>query len=260
MDSGHYLPYAVLGRLNASGASDDSFQKEGHIYIRYLAGTSVLLTRVAGHLIIDGQIIVAGHIQYTGAPARGYLSRYDLNGKLDTTFGDSTETDGFVLTPALGEISGLGQIKAFVRHGSTLLLTGNAGENVREQGVMAAFTLDGAVDQSFNQGELLYADLPGLPPSKKVLWLDAASSEGGILALGHIDEPEAGNFVIARYLSSGVLDARFGAGKGWILSAPDVELKALVVQRRAGGLPNRILVTGVVGKGEYAVVMAFLDV
>jgi hypothetical protein len=62
------------------------------------------------------------------------------------------------------------------------------------------------------------------------------------------------------YLASGVLDTRFGAGQGWVVSPLGVELKALVTLRREGGLPNRILVTGVVAKGEYAVVIAFTDV
>lgn len=254
MDSGIYLAYAVLGRLKTDGTSDESFQKEGHVYIRYLTGKSVLITSVKCHIILNGGIIVAGYIVNDDAPVRGYLSRYDLNGKVDTAFGGSAQTDGFVLTPPLGEIRSDGDIAALVQHESTLILVGNASG----QGVMAAYTLDGAVDQTFNLGNLLYADLPG--SKRTVTWLDAASSDGGILALGYIGVPELGEFVIARYLASGVLDTRFGSGQGWVFSTLGVQLKALVVQRREGGLPNRILVTGVVVKGEYAVVMAFTDV
>lgn len=244
--------YSVLGRLATDGLSDGSFQKGGHVYIS-LPEEFVRITMIQRHLVVEGQVIVAGHVLVDSGPNKGFLRRYDLNGNVDTTFGDSTLSDGFVFALPVDDARPV-ITKTLVRHESTLLLVGNS----NGQGVIAAFTLNGDVDQSFNQGELLSADLPG--SNGTVTWLDAASSDGGILALGHIDEPEAGNFVIARYLSSGVLDARFGAGKGWILSAPDVELKALVVQRRAGGLPNRILVTGVVGKGEYAVVMAFLDI
>jgi uncharacterized delta-60 repeat protein len=252
-DSGAYLAYSVLGRRESNGAEDTSFQKKGHIYIRYVAEQSALITWVRGHLVEDEKIIVAGSITYDDAPARGYLSRYDMSGKLDTAFGGGTQKDGFVLTPPLGEKTG-GNIANILRHESTLLLVGNTDE----KGVIAGFRLDGTVDQSFNRGELLYADLPG--SKANVNWLDAASSDGGFIAMGYIGPAELGNFVIARYLTSGALDTRFGDGQGWVFSTLGVELKAILVQRRAGGLPNRILVTGVVTKGEYAVVMAFIDV
>jgi hypothetical protein len=180
------------------------------------------------------------------------LRCYDLNGNVDTAFGDSTLSDGFVFALPVDDVRHV-MTKTLIRHESTLLLVGNS----EGQGVMAAFMLNGHIDRTFNNGELLSANLPG--SSGKVTWVDAASSDGGILALGHIGGPEAGQFVLARYLASGVLDTRFGAGKGWVPATPGIELKSLVIQRR-DGLPNRILVTGVVIDGEHAVVMAFMDV
>ncbi len=88
--NGQYSVFA-LARFNTNGALDTTFDTDGVVTTSFLAGDGAASSvAIQG----DGKIVVAGSIWYDGSYANFVITRYLINGALDSTF----DSDGIVLT------------------------------------------------------------------------------------------------------------------------------------------------------------------
>ncbi|MFW8626887.1 delta-60 repeat domain-containing protein [Deinococcus sp. ME38] len=192
----------ALARYTASGALDATFGTGGKVITDFAGSGDV---GFALSLDAQGRILVAGST-YTGTQGWNFaLARYTASGTLDPTFG----TGGKVTTDFAGSLD-FGFALSLDAQGRILVAgytyTGTQGNNF----ALARYTASGALDPAFGTGGKVTTDFAGSNDGGFALSLDA---QGRILVAGYADTGTQGNnFALARYTTSGALDATFGTG------------------------------------------------
>jgi uncharacterized delta-60 repeat protein len=199
-----------VARLKPDGTLDRSFGGDGQVATGF-DGSRAIAYAVA--IQRNGKIVVAG----TNFPGCGgndshfALARYQRDGSLDPTFGDS----GRVIT----EVGGLCVADTFI---SALAIQNNGkivavGSSSGAAFVLARYDSQGALDPTFGGDGLVATAFPdnlGLEANDVAL-----GSDGTILAAGWAAYETAGGFAdrfaLARYLSDGTLDTTF-SGDGMV--------------------------------------------
>src|SRR5439155_102331 len=129
------------------------------------------------------------------------LVRYNTDGSLDSTFGDSGRVrDSF---PGLGDITGLA-----AQADGKIVVAGYSYQGVTRCGVFVArYNADGTLDASFDGDGCLTTDFGSCDVAQSV----AVQADGKIVAAGYsYQEGSTGiDFALARYDSSGALDTSF---------------------------------------------------
>ncbi len=143
----------------------------------------------------DGKLVAAGD-RRLNSPSRS--SAIGADGTLDPSFGDG----GTVVTTA-ARGSGL----AIQRDRKLVTVGTGRGRSGRNVFVLARFLEDGSFDASFGRGGKLLTAFPF--PRKAVANAVVARADGKIVVAGRIGGRDFG---LARYTSSGRLDASFGTG------------------------------------------------
>ena len=140
----------------------------------------------------DGNIITAGTATQDFA-----LARYLTNGSLDTSFG----VDGIVTT-SIGFNS---SINALALQPDTAIIAAGTTISAEDVGsfTLARYLSDGSLDASFGTGGIVTTSI-----GNAAIFAVALQVDGKIVAIG----TDSNNFVLARYLSNGSLDASFGTG------------------------------------------------
>lgn len=196
---------SVLVRLNSNGELDTSFGDNNTGYVEVESqGNTILLRSV---VIQDGKIIVGG----ATTSDQLVLARYDMEGKIDTQFGDN----GFAFFAATAGFSfSFGQL--IVQTDDKLVFAGRRVEGgLRVIGMVMRFTADGRPDELWNGG------LPVLTYAGPLLrWTSLAQQlDGKLVVVGYTDntrdEPFARDVIACRLLPNGVHDTSFG-GTGWV--------------------------------------------
>ena len=168
----------ALARYNPDGSLDTSFGGGGTVFTDF--GGIEVAADIA--LQADGKIVVAGG---------GGLVRYNAYGTLDTSFGFGGRVVSEFPPSAL----------AIQPDGKIVAALGRSGDLP-----VARYLSDGRPDPAFAPS----AALPGLLPVDigGIASDLALQANGKILVLGNT--AAGGDFVIARFLPSGIVDARFG--------------------------------------------------
>jgi uncharacterized delta-60 repeat protein len=189
----------ALARYNSDGSLDSSFGSSGLVTTDFPGFGTVVGRSVA--VQADGRILVAGNtymVYQMDAGARFALARYNSDGSLDTSFGDSG-----VLTTAFPGFSGAVGYGVAVQPDGRIVVAGLV--STGNQGVfgLARYTPDGSLDSSFGTGGLVTTAFGGYSGAYSV----ALQADGRIVAAG-----DAGYiFALARYNSDGSLDSSFGS-------------------------------------------------
>ena len=167
----------------------------------YVSLSEVLHVRSSFNDIVihDGKITVCG---WAGSGA--LLARLNIDGSFDKSFADTgcrlLEGPSFVF-----------KALAVLPDGRTVA-TGYGFPD--RHGLLAAYTPEGQIDRTFNQGAAVYENFDN---SAAVLFLGMGFKDGKIIASGrYIRSAQSFDFVAARYLSNGKRDTTFGNGKGWV--------------------------------------------
>ena len=144
----------------------------------------------------DGNIITAGTANDSFA-----LARFTITGALDTSFG----VDGIVITPIDTTTS---FINALAIQPDTAIVAAGAIISLEDVGsfALARYLSDGSLDASFGTGGIVTTSVGSSPST--AIYAVALQVDGKIVAIG----TDNSNFVLARYLVNGSLDASFGAG------------------------------------------------
>ncbi|MBE2283891.1 MAG: cadherin-like beta sandwich domain-containing protein [Prosthecobacter sp.] len=178
--------YAVLLRRNTDGSASFS-----HL------GTSVTQSVYSLGVCVDagGKLCVVG-----AESGNAVLLRYTTSGVLDATF----DTDGKVVTD-FGGVSDEA-IGVAVQGDGKIVVCGTNGADF----IIARYLSTGALDTTFGIAGKVTTDFGGSETANNIIVL----SDGKILVSGDCEPGGTSGFVVARYLTNGMLDSTFGtAGK-----------------------------------------------
>jgi len=192
-----------VARYNADGSLDESFGSGGAVTTAVSGSGSVAKALV---LQPDGKIVVGGDSS-DGLETLFTLVRYDANGSLDSTFGNSG-----VVTTQVGTGNSSVDSLALQSDGK-IVADGDAVDNSLAVPGLARYNADGSLDTTFGSGGIVTTPVFG-----------ANGVTGGPLAL----QPDGKIVTVAtwpgtvgadwfpeRYLSDGSLDPSFHAGEGF---------------------------------------------
>lgn len=227
----------LLIRLNADGSLDDQFNGRGFVVVRHL-----LMNTWLGSLTVqrDGRILAGGSINF---PEEGLLARYHADGRLD----DSFAVDGFMTFKSRERGA---QISQIIQHDNGDLHCFGSGRDPMHC-LSLKLHSNGRPDHHCNEGQAQHLEI-GHSGSQ---WTAAqAQADGRVVAVGATIGGVEADFILARYLPSGLLDRSFATGMGWVRTRLGRSLDtatSLAVQD-----DGRIVVGGYSLDGRYRAVVA----
>ena len=212
----------ALVRYKQDGSLDYSFGNAGKVITNIGPGSVILSLKIQ----TDGKIVGAGWTMPTSNQYAFALARYNPDGSLDISFGDS----GKVIT-SFGMGLNYGRALAIQPDGK-LLVTGEYGGWPCDYSI-ARYNTNGSLDNSFGNGGIVITNMgPGLNLPKAI----TVQNDNKIIVVGHA-EPNMG---IVRYNMDGTLDSTFGTGgKVFTSLGTDSYQTAVIMQP-----DNKILVAG----------------
>jgi uncharacterized delta-60 repeat protein len=213
----------AVARLDANGALDKSFGKDGIASVNVAPNGKVV--EIARAVIVQstGKIVIAGPIEHdtaaTGDAAKDTdiaVARFDTSGKLDSAFGkDGVATidlgtgKAISATAFVGDNTwGLGNLAGdkIVLFGSKLADGANRND---ADFVVVGLTSTGALDSGFGAGGKVVVDMNGSGDNPRHLLVQA---DGKIMATGYSNIEGVVSPVLIRLNPNGVLDSAFGRG------------------------------------------------
>jgi uncharacterized delta-60 repeat protein len=195
----------LVARYTAEGTLDPTFGGDGMVSTSFEAKGGDVAVAVA---VLPGGKILAAGIAHTSCSCERYaVARYDLNGRLDRTFG--TNGKATLHFKGGGEPSSM----AVAPDGAIVLAGGSVPDVDKFQ--VARFTADGAVDTTFGGGDGKVTTNTG--QGEEAATGIAVEHDGAIVVVGYTDLPHEGGetfgpskFALVRYAADGALDTSFG--------------------------------------------------
>jgi uncharacterized delta-60 repeat protein len=177
----------AVARYLPNGKLDATFDSDGKLRTNFGFNETASAVAIDG----SGRIVVAGYAN-TGSKDEIFVSRYDTDGTLDSSF----DLDGKVRL-AIGSASAYVYSMTIDASGR-IVLAGETSNNF----LLVRLNDDGTLDETFDGDGIAITDFGGSDFANSVTF-DGA---GGIVAAGHTTNA----FAVARYKSDGSLDAAFG--------------------------------------------------
>lgn len=183
-------------RLMPNGAPDFSFGDSGLVVTPFFTGRGSYAISV--EIQNDGKILVGGSAYRDIYPMSFALVRYNVNGSLDTSFGNN----GQVLTNVnYGPFESI--LDLIVLNDNRIIAVGRT--DLFGPSAIVAYQSNGALDSSFgNNG------LSGLTGGSTPIYAVKPSSDGGFITLRGAEETQNMDFGVEKYKSTGRLDSTFG--------------------------------------------------
>jgi uncharacterized delta-60 repeat protein len=236
----------LLAKYKSNGQLDISFGG-GKGWIVDIIGNSnnTLGTSIA--LDSNGKIVITGGAYDERGSSRPFVARYNVDGSLDTTFGENS-TGYNVVTTTGGSISG----RSIIIDDNTGKITiSSVNSVVIEFTYIIRFTDSGLLDTSFGKG-IGYIDITDIIQDGTDLGKNMIlDKNNNLLITGAFFTDLDFNLNLARFKNDGRLDTTFGENGGYtITSIPNYLLStgiSLVIDSS-----NRIIVLGIVAPSlEY---------
>lgn len=191
----------ALARYNTNGSLDNTFGTGGTVTTNLgcanASGSSFAIQS-------DGKIVVGG---YCGIfPNYDFaLTRYNMNGTLDNTFGNS----GIVITPILS--AGDQGMAVAIQNDGKILLGGSTDNGSNGDLALARYNTNGSLDVTFDTDGIVTT---ATGKANDIIRAVAIQSDGRIVVAGYsyTSKSYSYDFIIARYNSNGSLDNTFGTG------------------------------------------------
>lgn len=209
----------ALARYNADGSLDTSFGSGGWVVTDFYGDDDFgqALTRQP-----DGKLLLAGYVT-NGSEYDFALVRYNADGSLDSTFSG----DGRVVTDFIGDDEG--HAVAW-RGDGNILVAGWTFNGTDDDIAVACYTSNGSLDTVFDGDGRLVANLSGFDDHVTAIGIQPDSK---LLLAGSVNTLDGNfDFVLARYLPTGILDSELNEN-GWLTldfySGDDI-VQALVMQ------------------------------
>jgi uncharacterized delta-60 repeat protein len=186
-----------IARFNSNGTLDTTFGSSGKVI------QPIGLWRDFGQSLAiqpNGKILLGGHCD-NGSNYNFCITRFNSNGTLDTTFGNSGK-----VIQAIGSDDDLGKSLAIQPDGK-ILLGGSCRNGGNYDFCIARFNSNGTLDTSFgSSGKVIQP----IGSSHDYGYSLAIQPDGKILLGGHCGNRRYSYFCIARFNSNGTLDTSFG--------------------------------------------------
>ncbi|MBW4690325.1 MAG: DUF4347 domain-containing protein [Lyngbya sp. HA4199-MV5] len=191
----------------AAGDLDTSFGSGGKVTTSFGASaTSYGIT-----LQPDGKILSTGAVGSSSSSVFA-LTRYNLDGSLDTTFGNGGKVTTDIYTPPTSYPYGNdadGGITVLVQPDGKIVVVGGT-TNVQRAApdyALIRYNSDGSLDSSFGNGGKVTGWIGGYANSVSNAFLQA---DGKIVVAGDNTYSRSGDFFLVRYNSNGSFDTSFG--------------------------------------------------
>ena len=199
--------FAVI-RYNPDGSLDASFDGDGKVTTDFFGfddhGNGVAIQT-------DGRIVVAGTAKPANDTSDFGVVRYDANGTLDTTF----DGDGLSLTDIAGDWDEGNAVAIQPGDGHIVVVGGAIVPNAVgwfHDFALIRYDTNGTLDPGFGAGGKVITDFSGGDDMGADVVI---AGDGRIVAAGWVADPADVelliDFGVARYESTGALDATFGA-------------------------------------------------
>ncbi len=187
--------------LNA-GELDVVFGGTGQVTTDFSQGVDqaqAIAVQPDSKLVVVGSHTASGHASFA-------LSRYQLDGSLDSAFGAGGKV--VLSLPGIADATAKGVV---LEPDGKIVVAGTAGPSGGEELALARFNRNGTLDTTFGAAGTVLTDLGGIATASAVT-LDAT---GGILVGGSFQPSSllsAPVFAISRFTADGHLDTTFGSG------------------------------------------------
>jgi uncharacterized delta-60 repeat protein len=186
----------ALTRYDRNGRLDSSFGSGGTV-------TTMIGRGAAAEALVlqpDGKLVAAGY-SGKGAGSRFALARYDMDGRLDASFGN-----GGTVTTAIGK--GAVAQALLLQPDGKLVAAGSSGSSPDRRLALARYDEHGRLDPSFGSGGTVTTAI-GKDAVAQALLLQP---DGKLVAAGRGGQPQNFAFALVRYDEHGRLDPGFGSG------------------------------------------------
>jgi uncharacterized delta-60 repeat protein len=220
----------ALLRLNTDGTLDSSFGSGGIVTSNFGVTDGAAATAIA--IQPNGQIVVAAVGDFV---LQGSVGRFNSDGTLDTTFGNS----GFALSQSLTSGAGSLSVMALQADGK-ILVTGG--------GLIGRYTSAGQLDTSFGTNGIAalnaaIATAIALQSDGKILITTGVGAPPQLTQAPNFPSPGAG--AIARYNTNGTLDTGFAISgqAACVASAAGIALQSNGKIVVAGTITSALLTT-----------------
>ena len=193
----------ALARYNADGSLDQSFGTGGKVITHFPGVTNTGSTATCVALQPDGKLVVGGTYKNEGTPHQFALARYNSNGTLDSTFGQSGKVMTFV---------GAGDAFSFalvLQSNGRIVLAGYSYTQGHDFSLVG-YGSNGTLDSTFGNGGFMATDFSGA--SDDIAYAMTMQSDGKLVVGGRTGDYPSFDFGVARYSSDGQLDQSFGTG------------------------------------------------
>ena len=184
-------------RYNTNGSLDNTFDGDG--IMTATVGSEAVAQSVA--IQSDGKIVIGGTGRLIAGTEDFMVARFNTNGTPDTGF----DTDGFVTTPigsAEDHGSGVG-----VQADGKIVLAGYTYTGTKYNFALARYSSTGALDASFDTDGKVTTSISS---DSDFVYAMALQLDGKIVVAGLTENGwNTGTVVVARYTTSGALDAGF---------------------------------------------------
>ena len=190
----------------------------------------------------DGRLVTAGLVTGSGTNYFDFsLTRYNINGSIDTTFG----YQGTVRTDVTGQ-KDVPEV-VVVQPDGKILVAGTGFNGPNFDWILARYTANGVLDTTFGNGGTVIVDRAG---TYNEIWDMVVQADGKIVVSGNLNTL----FTVGRFNSDGTLDTSFGTGGTVTTPFGTLSSRAMGVAIQADG---KIVAAGVMSGGnsvsQYAV-------
>jgi uncharacterized delta-60 repeat protein len=244
-DSGNF----GLARLTSSGTGrDTSFGDSGGVTFQNLRGTEDRAAEF--QLLPDGKILEAGTSTETdGSDTVGsdfFVARFNADGSLDTTFGDGGRTIiDFAANASVAPSTDVARDMLVTADGR-ILVAGKTNAGGTQDIALVRLDANGNLDPSFGTLGKAVTDFAGGNDGAQAITLTPG---GSIVAAGFVSQGGVKQLAAMQYLSTGVLDPKFGTGGFATITAGGTDEQANAV---ALGSKGEIVVAGYSATGSIA--------
>lgn len=196
----------ILARYNSNGSLDDSFGFKGRIITNYIGAPGNEIIRSI-RILSDGKILVSGSKNIRD----GLLAKYQTNGQLDSSFGNSGVVQLNTFQAGTGRESAAFEVQP---DGKIIIAGSNkiGGINYLE---LSRYLPNGLLDITYNNRGYVTTFIDNLGARAYTLKLQP---DNKIVVLGNVVRPHsfitgnlAADFVVVRYLDNGLIDNSFGS-------------------------------------------------
>jgi TonB family protein len=184
----------ALARFRSDGQPDTTLAGTGTAFT-FWRNVDVIATAIA--IQPDGKSIMAGNTGFEGKPGFFALQRFNVDGKLDDSFGDKgkiiTTFEHWTQTRAIGLLTD-----------GSFVVAGSA--RGYKSFTLARYSKDGKLDLDFGRVGRVITPFDAYVEALAV----AVQPDGKIIASGYMETGDLGDFLLMRYDKAGTLDSAFG--------------------------------------------------